>query len=218
MALRQTILLVSLALSARAFVTFSMLVPANRTACFKDFYPEKESIAVHFKIQDFSQGSLNPEAQTILAAHPLHTLISHRFFDARDKMIGEIQSVDLDVFTHTTIGRETIKVCATNGFALDTVVTYNITVNVLNNDHERLPDKDHLRLYEADLNRIEALTEQMSAENAQVLTRIRARQFSSNAIFDSTSQFAVYAILFILGLRGLQIWYLKAKLKSKKML
>lgn len=218
MSLFQILLLGSLALAVRGFVTFSMLVPANHTACFKDFYPEKESIAVHFKIQDFNQASLSSEIQSYLASHPLHTLVSHRFFDLRGKMIGEIQGVDLDVFTHTTVGRETIKVCATNGFMLDTVVTYNITVNVLNNDHERLPDKDHLKLYEADLARIEALTEQMSSENAQVLSRIRARQFSSDAIYDSTSRFAVYAILFILGLRGLQILYLKAKLKSKKML
>lgn len=204
--------------SADAFVAFSLLVPANRTACFRDFYPEKESIAVHFQLQDFPVGSLRPELVTYFASHPLASLVSHRFTDGRGRLLGELQASELDVFTHTTVGREVLVVCASNAAPADVVVSYNLTVNVLNNDHERLPDKDHLRLYQAELRRVEALTAEMSSNNAQVLTRARARQFSADALFDSAGRLAFAALAFILGLRALQLCYLRAKLRSKKML
>ena len=107
MAARLTLALLCLG-AARAFVTFSMLVPANRTACFKDFYPEKESIAVHFKLQEFPKEHLNEETQSFLVAHPLQSLVYHRFYDAKLAVIGELHAADSDVFTHTTVGREII--------------------------------------------------------------------------------------------------------------
>ena len=201
-----------------SFTTFSMQAHSNSTTCFREFYPEKESIAIHFDIAETPLQNIPFELQESLKSNPVKALISHNFYDSKMHSIGAIHSTSQDVFTHTTLNKDIISVCVTNKALFDVVIQYNITLNVLNNDQERIPTKDHLKLYEAELVKIEGLTEQMVSENNLVLMKTRARQFTSSAILDSTSQFAGYAIAFILGIRGLQIWYLKNKLRNKKIL
>ena len=201
-----------------SFTTFSMQANANSTTCFREFYPEKESIAIHFEITEIPLQNIPQEFHESLKSNPIKALISHNFYDAKMHSIGAIHSSSQDVFTHTTLNRDIISVCVNNKAFFDIIIQYNITLNVLNNDQERIPNKDHLKLYETELIKIEGLTEQMISENNLVLMKTRARQFTSSAILDSTSQFASYAIAFILSIRALQIWYLKNKLRNKKIL
>lgn len=204
--------------TARAYTTFSMIVRANQTICFHEFYPEKESIAIHFKVEDIPSDRLQPKTQEVLAQAPLQTFIGHHIFNSKGEQIGAILAEHSDTFTYTTVFKEMLNICATNRFVMDVIITYNITVNVLNNDHERVPDKNHLKLYEAELQKIESMTEQMIGENNFVLMRTRTREITSSLIMESTVKFTGYAIAFILAVRGLQVWYLKSKLRSKKLL
>lgn len=200
------------------FTTFSMIVPSNQTICFHDFYPEKESIAIHIKVEDIPKDRLQPHLQEALSQAPLASFIGHYVFNSKGEQIGAILAEHSDIFTYTTVFKEMLNVCATNRFLTDVIITYNITVNVLNNDHERIPDKDHLKLYEAELQKIESMTEQMISENNFVLMRTRTREITSSLIMESTVKFTGYAIAFILAVRGLQVWYLKSKLRTKKLL
>ena len=201
-------------------MTFSMMARPHGETCFTEIFPDKESIAIEFYIEenyytdDPHKNKQKDDIPTYVGNNP----IRHLFRTDNGQILAKIDSTDDHIFTHTTLKRDVITVCADNISEKSLLIHYNITSNVANNDHERVPDKDHLRLYEKDLENIEELTEAMATENSLVLEKTRSRYFSSDKIPSSASKFAGIALAAIVIVKFLQVLYLRNRLRVKKLI
>jgi len=183
-------------------------------------FPDNESIAIIYEV-DTKQtlDSINKKTDNLEEdSQKIEKAIQHFVYDQKGNRIGHAKSSQHDIFTHTTVDKDILTVCAENTSNYTLLIHYNITVGVSNNDHDRVPDKGHLRQYEEDLERLEELTESMSSENSLVLEKTRSRYFSSDNIPSTASKFAGITLAFIIVLKFLQIAYLRYRLRMKKIL
>ncbi len=198
---------------------FGMMVRGLGKTCFTEIFPDRESIAIEFSIQENTSIDDPHKAKPAYEgelAYDGSNPIRHTFHTQDKKLLASIDTPDDHLFSHTTIDKDVITVCADNISKKSYIVNYIITVNVANNDHERVPDKDHLKLYESDLEKIEEITDNMASDNSLVLEKSRSRYFSSDQIPSSATKFAAIALSFIVLVKFLQVVYLRNRLRTKK--
>jgi len=212
--------LVLFSCASASVTTFSMMARPHGETCFTEVFPDKESIAIEFYIEEnnyIDDPHKNKQKQDV-PSYVGNNPVRHIFRTDDGNVLAKIDSNEDPIFTHTTLRKDVITVCADNISEKSLLIHYNITVNVANNDHERVPDKDHLRLYERDLEDIEELTEAMATENTLVLQKTRSRYFSSDNIPTSASKFAAIALATIVIAKFLQVVYLRNRLRVKKLI
>lgn len=113
---------------------------------------------------------------------------------------------------------EVIEFCVDNKGRMPILLEYNITMNVYNNDHARVADKEHLSMYEQDIVELEKLTREMEDENVTVVKRASDRKLKTGSINSLVSSIGGIAVIFIILVKSFEILYLRKKLKDKKML
>ncbi len=201
-------------------MTFSMMARPHGETCFTEIFPDKESIAIEFYIEEnnYIDDPHKNKQKSEVPSYNGNNPVRHIFRTDNGHLLAKIDTTEDHIFTHTTLKRDVITVCADNISEKSLLIHYNVTSNVANNDHERVPDKDHLRLYEKDLEEIEELTDAMASENSLVLEKTRSRYFSSDKIPTSASKLAGVALAAIVLVKFLQVLYLRNRLRVKKLI
>ncbi len=129
------------------FISFSLFAKAKTKSCFSEWFPENESVAIHFNVQNSSKIIQNQRyaQQNYLKDY---SQVYHHLFDMDKKEIAKINSVEKQVFTYVTKKREILTICVDNYAPRSVIIAYNITMNIYNNDHSRVASKEHLKQYE----------------------------------------------------------------------
>ena len=207
-----------------AYIAFSLIAKPHTKSCLREWFPENETIAVYF---DIEEGEPEVTGQAEQPGHTgdvkavpaeQHNYIHHTFYNGEGKQLGKVDFIRKDLFTHVTKEKDIITLCVDN-YSPDSVkIHYNITMNIYNNDHSRVADKNHLRLYDEDLTKLEELTDQFEALNEMVVSKTRNRAWYSEDISSLATKLSGWAILFIFIVKMLEIMFLKRKLKQKKIL
>ncbi len=91
-------------------------------------------------------------------------------------------------------------------------------MNLYNNDHSRVADKSHLKQYEQDLNTLAELTQELNSNNVVVLKKSKNRKIETLKLTGLVSTISGIAIGVIILIKILEIFYVKKKLKDKKLL
>ena len=212
--IQMTITVLLLVKLTEQFITFALFAKPHTRSCLREFFPENESVAIHYSVHEGSKESA--AARNVTA--PVHKYIHHFFYNDKGKELGSIKSKENDAFTYVTKDNEILAICVDNFAPVPVLVEYNITMNIYNNDHSSVPDKDHLRLYDEDLTLLEDLTDQMVSENKLVRQRSSQRFVTSERVSSTAGKLAVFAIFFIFLIKIAEIVILKNKLKQKKIL
>ena len=211
----QTIVTLFLLINSTAqFITFALFAKPHTKSCLREFFPENESVAIHYTVHE---GNVEARASKNTTA-PTHKYIHHYFYNNKGKELGAIKSKEEDVFTYVTTENEIIAICVDNFASVPVLVEYNITMNIYNNDHSGVPDKNHLRLYDEDLTLLEELTDQMLSENKLVKQRSNQRFINSKRVSNTADKLAAFAVFFIFLIKIAEIVILKSKLRQKKIL
>lgn len=199
---------------------FTLVAHPYVKTCFSDMFPDNESIAIKYEVDtnlvlepnDKKVSSLESDVNKVAKA------VHHYVYDQKGNRIGHTKSSSQDILAHTTFQKDKLTICAENTSKYTLLIHYNITVGVSNNDHDRVPDKGHLKQYQEDLERLEDLTDLMATDNGMALDKTRSRYFSSDNLPSTASKFAAIALAFIIILKVLQIMYLRHRLRMKKIL
>ena len=219
-------------------ITFALMVVPQMKSCFREWFPEGESVAISYEVEDQSnlgqtgkipnpsrnrnlrQNAQNPNYGNpqMNSQKPNFTLIHHFFFDAENQKIGELLPAQKDTFTYVTHKPEIISICVENYGNLPILVHYNISMNVYNNDHSRVATKDHLRKYEEDILDLEEITNEMINENKMISDLVRKRFSNVGNVSGMASTFAGFAVIFIFVVKLSEILFLRKKLQDKKII
>lgn len=194
------------------FITFAIQIPPNKMSCLKEWFPDNESIAINFDI--LSEKNTHKK---IKKKSKKYNEIIHTFFNEKKELLGKVE-YQREPWTFVTHEDEIITLCANNTSVESVIIEYNITTNVYNNDHSRVADKSHLKLYEQDINDLEELTKSLVSDNRIVYERTKNRQIKISNLSGMVAEFSGLGILFIIMIKVCGICYLRRKLYQKKML
>jgi hypothetical protein len=198
------------------FISFAIQLQPNSRSCLKEWFPQNESIAVNYDILVPSQSDDNNFDKLPPIAEQ-YQMLQHSFFSENRDLLGKIDN-EKETWTYVTHQDEIITFCANNLSPSSIIVEYNITVNIYNNDHTRVADKTHLKMYEEDIVELEKLTLQLSSDNNIVRERTENRKIQIAVLGDLVSKLTGLGIIFIIFIKVCAIFYLRRKLYEKKIL
>ena len=92
------------------------------------------------------------------------------YWNSNKQLIGQVFNHS-EIWTYVTKESEVLEFCVQNLNQMPLILEYNITMNLYNNDHSRVADKEHLSMYEQDINEMEKLTKKLEDENSAVFRR-----------------------------------------------
>ena len=213
-------------------ITFALMVIPQNKSCFREWFPEGESVAITIEVEAQSNlgetGRLpqNQNPQNQIPNNPIkpgsikdnYQNIHHHFFDSENNKIGELLPSKKDTFTYVTHKPDIISICVDNYGHFPILVHYVISMNVYNNDHSRVATKDHLKMYEEDVAELERVTLEMKGENRVIQEIMEKRLQGIGNVSGLASRFAGFAVVFIFVVKVCEILFLRRRLMAKKII
>lgn len=207
------ILFLYLTTKTQTYSTFAIQIPPNKKSCLKEWFPENESIAVNFNILSETEN----DYKQIKKKSKRYSSIVHTFLNENKELLGKVEKKK-ETWTFVTHKDEIITFCVDNKSVQNVIIEYNITTNIYNNDHSRVADKEHLKLYERDILDLEGLTEGLVSDNKIVVERARVRKIKISDLGGVVAEFSGICIFFVVVVKVCAIFYLRRKLYQKKIL
>ena len=107
-------------------------------------------------------------------------------------------------------------VCFLNVADFDVGVYLRIAKNVDHNDHSKLPDNSHLEDYEKNFEKMDVVTQFIQKEQKIFIDNQIKKVFSVNELKSTNSKLMLYAILAVIIVKAIEIYFIRHKLSSKK--